>query len=72
LEDDLISDERWRDKDAVLREIGAPILLAPIEETLSAFRAELEAKFKAVNQRIDCGKNQHIKVRRIGEKHHWS
>jgi TnpA family transposase len=71
-EDDLISDERWRDKDAVLREIGAPILLAPIEETLSAFRAELEAKFKAVNQRIDCGKNQHIKVRRVGEKRHWT
>lgn len=29
-EDDLISNARWRDKDAVLREIGAPILVAPI------------------------------------------
>ena len=38
-EDDLISDARWQNKDAVLREIGAPILLAPIHETLAALRA---------------------------------
>jgi hypothetical protein len=36
-----------------LREIGAPVLLAPIEETLAAFHAELEAKFERVNQRIE-------------------
>ena len=28
LEDDLISAERWKDQEAVLREVGAPILLA--------------------------------------------
>jgi Tn3 transposase DDE domain len=28
-EDDLISDGRWKNKDAVLREIGAPILIRP-------------------------------------------
>ena len=37
-EDDLISDARWQDKDAVSREIGAPILLAPIQDTLMTFR----------------------------------
>jgi hypothetical protein len=51
-EDDLISDARWQNKEAVLREIEAPILLAPIEETLAAFREALEAKFKLVNERI--------------------
>jgi hypothetical protein len=30
-EDDLISAERWKDQEAVLREVGAPILLAPIQ-----------------------------------------
>ena len=54
-EDDLISDERWRDKDAVLREIGSPVLLAPIKETLAVLHESLEARFKAVNQRIDDG-----------------
>jgi hypothetical protein len=51
-EDDLISDARWQDKDAVLREIGAPILLAPIKESLMAFYEALESKLKTINQRI--------------------
>jgi TnpA family transposase len=68
----LISDARWQDKDAVLREIGAPILLAPIEETLAAFRKDLEAKLKAVNERIDNGANKHIKVTGRAEKRRWT
>jgi TnpA family transposase len=71
-EDDLISDERWKDKDAVLREIGAPILIRPIEETLAAFREELEKKFALVNQRIESGANRHMKVRGAGEKRRWT
>lgn len=65
-EDDLIRAERWHDKDAVLREIGAPALLAPIEETLAAFHAGLEAKFERVNQRIEKGDNKHIKITGTG------
>jgi TnpA family transposase len=71
-EDDLISDARWQNKDAVLREIGAPLLLAPIQETLAAWRKELEAKFKSVNQRIDSGDNQHIKVTGTGDNRRWT
>ena len=71
-EDDLIRAERWKDKDAVLREIGAPILLAPIEETLAAFRTELEAKFESMNKRIENGGNKHIKVTGAGDKRRWS
>lgn len=71
-EDDLISAERWENQDAVLREIGAPILLAPIQETLAGFRKELEAKFKRVHERIENGGNKHIKVIGIGGKHRWS
>lgn len=70
-EDDLISDVRWGDKDAVLREIGAPILLAPIKETLMAFHEAVEARFKAVNQRIADGANKHIKVSGSAEKRRW-
>jgi TnpA family transposase len=71
-EDDLISAERWKDKDAVLREIGAPILLAQIEETLAAFRAELETKFERVNKRIENGDNKHIKITGTEDKRRWS
>jgi Tn3 transposase DDE domain len=71
-EDDLIGPERWKDQDAVLREIGAPILLTPIEETLAAFRTELEAKFERVHERIESGDNKHIKITGIGDKRRWS
>jgi hypothetical protein len=71
-DDDLISDARWQNKDAVLREIGAPILLAPIQETLAAFHKELEAQFKSANQRIENGENQHIKVTGVGDKRRWT
>ena len=71
-EDDLISAERWKGKDAILREIGAPILLAPIEETLAAYRTELEAKFKRVNERIENGDNKHIKVTGAGDERRWT
>jgi hypothetical protein len=71
-EDDLISAERWKDKDAVLREIGSPVLLAPIEETLAALRAELEEKYERVNQRIENGENKHIKITGTGDKRRWT
>ncbi len=71
-EDDLISAEHWKDKDAVLREIGAPILLAPIEETLAAFRTELEAKFERTNERIANSANKYIKLARTRDKRRWS
>jgi len=71
-EDDLISDERWKNKDAVLREIGAPILIRPVEETLVAFREGLETKSALVNQRIENGANRHFKLRGAGEKRRWT
>ena len=51
-EDDLISDTRWAQREAVLQEICAPLLLAPIEDTLQTLREALETRFAQVNQRI--------------------
>ncbi len=70
-EDDLISDTRWQDKDTLLQEIGSPVLLTPIEETLRTFQEALEAKFPAVNKRIANGENKHIKVTGT-TKHRWT
>ncbi|SJM90994.1 transposase (fragment) [Crenothrix polyspora] len=72
-EDDLIGTERWKkDRDAILREIGAPMLLAPIQETLAQLQEELEGKYKSVNQRIDNGDNKYIKITGAGDKRRWS
>src|SRR5947209_8099310 len=71
-EDDLISDARWQDKEAVLCEIGAPLLQAPIHDTLQRLHASLDAKFTAVNQRIADGLNTHIKITGAAEKRRWT
>jgi hypothetical protein len=71
-EDNLIDDARWQNRDAVLREIGASLLLEPIEETLVALRDEIEARFVSVNTRIEDGSNRHIKVTGAGEKRRWT
>ncbi|MDD5673297.1 MAG: Tn3 family transposase [Chitinivibrionales bacterium] len=70
-EDDLISDVRWQNKDAVLQEIGLPILQAPIKETLQAFRETLETKFLLVNQRIENSCNKHIVITGAQENRRW-
>lgn len=72
IEDDLIGDERWGHKDEILPEIGSPILLTPIEDTLARLESELEAKIAAVNQRITDAVNQHIKVKGRAGKRRWT
>ncbi len=71
-EDNLIDDVRWQNKDALLREIGAPLLLAPIKETLAALREEIEVRFVSVNKRIEDGSNKHIKITGAGAKRRWT
>lgn len=71
-EDDLISDTRWKEKEKVLQEIDAPLLLTPIKETLQTWQEQVEAKFQTVNQRIADGQNKHIKVRGKAEKRRWT
>lgn len=70
-EDDLISDERWMNKEAILRDLDAPILQTPIESTLAALRAQLEEKYREVNAHIMEGENTHITVRGKGENRRW-
>ncbi|CAM5552883.1 hypothetical protein [Rhodanobacter lindaniclasticus] len=70
-EDDLISDARWEQRETVLQEIGAPLLLAPIEDTLSTFREALEARFSQVNQRITDSANKHIKLTGRAERRRY-
>nr|WP_295085862.1 Tn3 family transposase [uncultured Roseateles sp.] len=70
-EDDLISDAKWAQSQKVLEEIGAALLLTPIEETLKTFREALESRFTDVNARIDESVNKHIKIIGRAEKRRW-
>jgi Tn3 transposase DDE domain len=69
--DDLISDTRWQDKAAVLHEIGAPIVLAPIDETRAAVRDTLDAKLTAVHPRMEAGTHTHLKGTVVAGKRRW-
>lgn len=71
-ENDLINEAHWSRKDAVLAEIGQPILQSPIAETLTGLRTKLEDRLVAVNQRVSDCVNANIKVVGRGEKRHWS
>jgi len=59
----LISDERWQDKDAVLREIGSPVLLTPIKETLAVSTLNSKGKPRSSRQCLRFLGNQ-IRQRR--------
>lgn len=71
-EDDLIGDEQWKNKQSILKEIGAPILMTPIEEILTKFRHDISSKFERVNRRIRDQENEHIKVAGAGDKRRWN
>jgi TnpA family transposase len=71
-EDDLITDARWENKDTVLQEVGLPVLLAPIQETLTTLLEGLDAKLCSVNLRIAEGLNRHIKIPRPTSKRQWT
>jgi len=71
-EDDLISASTWQEKDRLVQQTGLPCLIQPIHEQLAALEQELEAQLVAVNQRIANGENQHIRLKRRGDRTRWS
>jgi hypothetical protein len=74
LEDDLIDDERWKDKANLLATAGLSHLNVPIQDHLAALEEQLEGRLKAVNSRILSGQNEAItfKTKKRGPKKRWS
>ena len=70
-EEDLIDEEQWKEKEAIIRSLNLSYLDKPIEEILSSLEVELEETIKRVNDRIRLGKNLDIKVTRKGENLRW-
>ncbi len=60
-EDDLIDDERWQQRDALLDEVGLSHLKKPIETWLDELEAKLEQRITDVNKRIASGENSYLK-----------
>ena len=64
-EDDLLSDEQWKQKDILIPQTSS-ILGQKAEEHLAGLKKLLETQLKHVNQRIASGKNEHIKTKKRG------
>lgn len=72
-EDDLIDDKTWHGKKQELIErTGLSCLNLPIEEHLAALENELESRIAVVNQRIEAGENEYVKVNNKPGKSGWS
>lgn len=72
LEDDLINDRQWQDKDKLITEAGLTILNQPIKEHLEELEQRLEARITEVNRRIESGENEYFKVKKNGTKSRWT
>jgi TnpA family transposase len=59
-EEDLLSDEKWENKEDILKSLDIPKLSKPIETLLSDWEKLIEEKYKVVNQALSKGENKAI------------
>ena len=74
LKDDLVSDEKWKNKDKIIKKLAIPKLSAPIEDLLHEYEEILENRLREVNERIARGENRDIKIKmdKKGEIVKWT
>lgn len=60
----LISDEKWLDKAGLLKKLGNPKLMMPIDALLDDFENTLERLITQVNEHIANGENKSIKIKK--------
>lgn len=60
----LISDERWKNKQALLKKLGNQKLLMNPDQLLDDLETELETLIQQVNHRIESGENKHIVIKK--------
>ena len=72
LEDDLIDEQRWQQKAALLEKTGLMILNQPIQDHLADLKAQLETRITLVNERLLAGQNEHFEVKQRGTKSRWT
>jgi TnpA family transposase len=68
-EDDLLSDEQWQDREALIAQVGLPNLNQTAEAHLAELKDLLEMRLAQVNQRIAAGGNDQIEIKRSGRWH---
>jgi TnpA family transposase len=72
LEDDLIDDLRWQDKQKLMVSNNLTILTHPIAEHLASLEQNLEERIVEVNRRITDGENEHFQIKKRRDKVRWN
>jgi hypothetical protein len=72
MEDDLLDDKQWRNKDTLIAEAGLDSLQQPVEKHLAELKEQLETRIAEVNRRIATGENEHFKIKSNGRHARWT
>jgi TnpA family transposase len=72
LEDDLIDDLRWQDKQELMISNNLTILAQPIIKHLASLEQNLENRIGEVNRRITDGENEHFQIKKRRNKVSWN
>lgn len=64
----LVSDEKWKDKLKLLKQLGNKKLLTPVNKLLDNLENTLEKLIEDVNKRIKNGENKEIKIKKSGDE----
>ena len=64
----LVSDEKWKDKIALLTQLGNKKLLMPVDQLLDDLESTLEKLINDVDKRIKNGDNKEIKIKKNGDE----
>ena len=71
LEDDLVSDSRWKTKRKLIQKSMLPRLMARPNRVIDSLSADLQNKLAEVSQRIDSGDNKNVILRNSTGKRKW-
>jgi TnpA family transposase len=71
LEEELLSDQQWKDKVDLIKQTDLPLLQVNIEEHLKHLQTQLETLLKVVNERILSGDNPSIQRKSTRSKRQW-
>ena len=70
-EDDLIDNEKWQNKEALIADTGLEKLNQPIHTHLADLELELEKRILEVNSRIHSGDNKYLDIKKTCKNPKW-
>ncbi|EOQ01547.1 Tn3 family transposase [Bacillus pseudomycoides] len=71
-EDDLIDEDKWEQKETLIKDLHLTTLQQPIEQHLKELENRLEPRITEINKKIISGKNKYIQVKKHENHNSWT